>query len=65
MKQLELNVKITHNKKQWELVAIPVDTNDWSLTTYYMGDTYNKVVTNFLMDLTDHNVKYWYMLQDK
>ena len=65
MKQLELNIAIEQIQDGYELFAKPKDTDDSMLFSWYKRKTYQEVVDSFLEGMSDHCVKYWYMLQDK
>jgi hypothetical protein len=65
MKQLELNVIIEQTKDGYELLANPKDIDDPMLFSWYKRKTYQEVINSFLEGISNPNVKYWYMLQDK
>lgn len=64
MKQLELNVVIKRTKDGYELFATPKDMNDSMLFSWCKRKTYQEAIDNFLENISNHSVKYWFMLQD-
>jgi hypothetical protein len=64
MKQLELDVIIKQSINKYELYARPKNNNDSKLITYCTGNTYDQVLNGFYDALSNHNAKYWFLLQD-
>ena len=65
MKQLILNVIIEQNNDCYELIALPDNTDNQMLMTYCRGRNESEVLNYFLNSLSNHYIRYWYILEDK